>query len=258
MIGIYKITNLVSGKIYIGQSIQIEKRWEQHKKTIRFLEQDKWYNKIYLDMYFFGIENFSFEVVEECTIEELNEKEEYWIKYYNSQEDGYNVTSGGNCTGKLSSCDVKEIIDLLSDDKIMIDKIAEMYNVSDTTIRSINRGDEFYNSELEYPIRPYSKSIKMRLRDGNIIKNKNYKDGKCICPICGCEITNKANMCVKCYNMKSRKVKDRPSKEELLDLIKTKSFLEISRMYGVSDNAVRKWCKSYDLPYRRKDIKNII
>lgn len=258
MIGIYKITNLVNGKVYIGQSRQIEKRWTQHKKTIKFLEQDKWYNKIYLDMYSLGIENFSFEVVEECTIEELNDREEYWIKYYNSQENGYNITSGGDCTGKLSSCDVKEIIDLLSDDKIMIDKIAEMYNVSDTTIRNINRGDEFYNSELEYPIRPYSKSIKMRLRDGNVIKNKNYKDGKYICPICGCEITNKANVCVKCYNMKSRKVKDRPSKEELLKLIKTKSFLEIGRIYGVSDNAIRKWCKLYGLPYRRKDIKNII
>lgn len=258
MIGIYKITNLVNGKVYIGQSRQIEKRWTQHKKTIKFLEQDKWYNKIYLDMYSLGIENFSFEVIEECSVEDLNKREEYWIKYYNSREDGYNITSGGNCTGKLSSCDVKEIIDLLSDDKIMIDKIAEMYNVSDTTIRNINRGDEFYNSELEYPIRPYSKSIKMRLRDGNVIKNKNYKDGKYICPICGKYITNGAKMCTECALIERRKVKDRPSKEELLELIKTKSFLEIGRMYGVSDNAIRKWCKSYDLPYRRKDIKNII
>jgi len=48
----------------------------------------------------------------------------------------------------------------------------------------------------------------------------------------------------------------RPSKEELLGLIRTKTFLEIGNMYNVSDNAIRKWCKAYDLPHRKKDIKN--
>lgn len=252
MVGIYKITNLKNGKMYIGQSRQIEKRFQQHKNQSKFLEEDKWYNQLHIDMYSIGVDNFSFEIIEECSIEDLNEREEYWIKYYNSQEDGYNITSGGNCTGKLSSCDVSEIINLLNDDKIMIDKIAEIYNVSDTTIRNINRGDEFYNSELEYPIRPYSKSIKMRLRDENVIKNKNYKNGKYVCPVCGKYITNCAKMCTECALKERRKVKDRPSKEELLELIKTKSFLEIGRMYGVSDSTIRKWCKSYNLLYRKR------
>lgn len=57
---------------------------------------------------------------------------------------------------------------------------------------------------------------------------------------------------IKNYN-KQRKV-ERPSKEELEVLIKTESFLEIGRKYGVSDNAIRKWCKMYDLPYTKKEI----
>ena len=58
--------------------------------------------------------------------------------------------------------------------------------------------------------------------------------------------------------IKQRKVKNRPSKEELKFLIKEKSMVKIGKMYGVSDNSVRKWCKKYDLPYTKKDIKNMI
>ena len=53
-----------------------------------------------------------------------------------------------------------------------------------------------------------------------------------------------------------RKVKDRPSKEILFDKIKSKSFSSIGREYGVSDNTIRKWCKLYQLPYRKKDKKD--
>lgn len=77
------------------------------------------------------------------------------------------------------------------------------------------------------------------------------------CQICGKSVSNKSNICRACYNKQQRKVKDRPSKEELLELIKTKSFLEIGRIYNISDNAVRKWCKSYGLPYRKKDIQEL-
>lgn len=51
-----------------------------------------------------------------------------------------------------------------------------------------------------------------------------------------------------------RKV-DRPNKEELLELIKNNSFTDIGKQFGVSDNAIRSWCKNYDLPFRKKDIK---
>lgn len=56
---------------------------------------------------------------------------------------------------------------------------------------------------------------------------------------------------------KQRKVK-RPSKEELFEIVKTKSFTTIANEYGVSDKAVSKWCKQYGLPYRKKDIDQLI
>ena len=73
MMGIYKIENLVNGKIYIGQSINIERRWQGHRKGIKSrVDKEK---PLYRAMNKYGIENFSFEVLEECEEEELDEKE---------------------------------------------------------------------------------------------------------------------------------------------------------------------------------------
>lgn len=51
-----------------------------------------------------------------------------------------------------------------------------------------------------------------------------------------------------------RKVKDRPTKEELFEMIKVFPFTEIGKKYGVTDNTIRKWCKMYRLPFRKKDL----
>lgn len=97
MIGIYKITNLINGKIYIGQSVDINKRWRQHKRNaqIKGREYDKY---LYRAFRKYGLENFSFEVIEECPRELLNEKETYYIQYYKANDEtfGYNETSGYN------------------------------------------------------------------------------------------------------------------------------------------------------------------
>ena len=97
MIGIYKITNLINGKIYIGQSVDINKRWRQHKRNsqIKGHEYDKY---LYRAFRKYGLENFSFEVIEECSRELLNEKETYYIQYYKANDEtfGYNETSGYN------------------------------------------------------------------------------------------------------------------------------------------------------------------
>lgn len=63
-------------------------------------------------------------------------------------------------------------------------------------------------------------------------------------------------ICHKSISFESRIVK-RPSREELKDLIRTKSFLEIAKIYQVSDNAIRKWCDAENLPRKKSDIKNI-
>ena len=65
---------------------------------------------------------------------------------------------------------------------------------------------------------------------------------------------NSTNLLIKKIIKQSRK----PPYEELLELIKTTPFTKIGEKYGVSDNAVRRWCKSYDLPYKKKDIKELL
>ena len=90
MIGIYKITNKINNKVYIGQSRDIVDRWNAHK-YYTYSSKTKLQNAFTK----YGISNFTFEVIEECDIKDLDEKEKYWINYYNSYEDGYNMTLGG-------------------------------------------------------------------------------------------------------------------------------------------------------------------
>ena len=78
------------------------------------------------------------------------------------------------------------------------------------------------------------------------------------CISCGKPITksSKTGHCVECAHINERKT-NRPSREELKKLIRIKSFLSIGKEYGVSDNAIRKWCKSYNLPYKKTIISKI-
>jgi len=76
-----------------------------------------------------------------------------------------------------------------------------------------------------------------------------------ICVDCGKKIDIGATRCNKCNGKIHRKV-ERPNKETLYDLIKNNSFTNIAKMYGVTDNAIRKWCKKYGLPYKKRELKN--
>lgn len=90
-IGIYKITNQINNKCYIGQSINIERRFKEHKNTNR---TSKYLHRA-INKY--GIDNFKFEIIETCSKEQLSDREKYWIKYYNSLKPyGYNLTDGGD------------------------------------------------------------------------------------------------------------------------------------------------------------------
>lgn len=96
MIGIYKITNTTNGKCYIGQSRDIQARWAKHLSAYK--SSPEW--ELYRAFKKYGIAAFSFEVIEECAIEELNEREIYWIAQYDSFNNGYNMTLGGEaCNG---------------------------------------------------------------------------------------------------------------------------------------------------------------
>lgn len=97
--GIYKITNKVNGKIYIGQSIHIYQRWNEHKRKFK-----KGNSYLYKAIRCYEIDNFAFEIVCECEKEQLNELEKKYISHFNSdkRENGYNLTKGGDKPPKLS------------------------------------------------------------------------------------------------------------------------------------------------------------
>lgn len=77
-----------------------------------------------------------------------------------------------------------------------------------------------------------------------------------LCPICKTNLkSNKANMCLECWN--KEKLKNVPLKEELEKYIYNTSFVNIGKIFGVSDDTIRRWCKNRGLPYRRKDIEKI-
>lgn len=84
---------------------------------------------------------------------------------------------------------------------------------------------------------------------------KNKKE-KRYCKICKRELGDgDSELCVKCSHLKQRKV-EWPQKEELEQLLKNGNFSSVGKMFGVSDNAVRKWCKYYGLSTSAKDYKN--
>ena len=88
--GIYKITNLKNGMCYVGQAVDIRERWRQHIK--RGVGADTpTRNKLYPAMLEDGVENFSFEIIEECSENQLNEKEQYWQNFFESKTWGYSI-----------------------------------------------------------------------------------------------------------------------------------------------------------------------
>lgn len=91
--GIYRITNLLDGKCYVGQSVDIAERFRQHIKCGLGIDTPN--NILYKAMLQDGVENFAFEVLEECERSQLNTQEIYWIDYYKSQNFGYNMNKGG-------------------------------------------------------------------------------------------------------------------------------------------------------------------
>ena len=91
--GIYKITNLLTEQCYIGQSVDISKRWKEHCKCGLGIDASTT-NKLYNSMQKDKVWNFSFELLEQCPRNLLNEKEKFWIQMYQSNKFGLNITKG--------------------------------------------------------------------------------------------------------------------------------------------------------------------
>ena len=170
MKSIYKITNKLNGKIYIGQSVNPSARWDYHKNRSQ--------EAIGYAIRKYGVENFDFEIIEET--EDYNTREMYWIAYYESFGcKGYNMNIGGMGQFKISPKELKEIKHLLQNTKLTVREISEKYNVFAGTISAINNGKSHYSYDNIYPLRK-TKEKNLTLEDvkeiENLLLNSGYKN----------------------------------------------------------------------------------
>lgn len=165
MATIYKITNKLNNSCYIGKTVRpVKFRWQQHKRSYQYCKQQNITTiPLYNAFNAYGIDNFIFEIVEDnIPNEDINNKEKYYIQFFHSKvkDGGYNVTGGGDggrSWSKLSDKDVKEIIEILQDENNLqhFDQIGKKYNISKDVIGAINRGECWFQENIEYPIRKY-------------------------------------------------------------------------------------------------------
>lgn len=139
MIGIiYIITNSINEKVYIGQTIQsLQSRWQGHCRKACSKQETNM--QIKRAIYKYGKENFIIEELERCNLEDLNDREIYYISLYNSYESGYNTTKGGTSGAKplkLSTVEQSECLGLYKLG-FSLRAIANEYNVDKTTIKHI-------------------------------------------------------------------------------------------------------------------------
>lgn len=158
---IYKITNDINNKVYIGQTTNsLEERFQQHKKDA--LRQRCEIRPLYRAMNKYGFDHFKIEMIEECPDQELQAKEIYWTAYYKGYEDGYNGTRGGDGRALY---DHEAIRDKLKKHPYPID-IAKEFNCCPDIVYQIaktysipikNKGQEEFKLEKSKQVYQYSK-----------------------------------------------------------------------------------------------------
>ena len=144
--GIYCFTNKINQKKYIGQSLNIEKRYKEHKTRYLKPSSSMYSSIFYQALRKYGFDCFDFFVIDQnddYTREDLNILEQYYIKEYNTYYNGYNMNYGGDSvyvSHKLLLKEIEEIKKLLKEtDKTFVD-IAEQFTVTSSLISSINKG----------------------------------------------------------------------------------------------------------------------
>lgn len=123
---IYKISNMINGKIYIGQTILLpERRWRQHELSAMNTSYYDHNVPLHFAMKKYGLENFRYEIIEECDDDLLNEREIFWIAHFDSTnpELGYNLSLGG---GGAAYYKMDEILDLWQQGKSIGQIAAEL------------------------------------------------------------------------------------------------------------------------------------
>ena len=157
---IYKITNRINGKVYVGQSKNPHRRFKDHIYGKNSEHNSVIHNAIKK----YGIDAFDFDVIEHNVVE-YNDREKYWIAYYrsNQRQYGYNITDGGedppilrgeeSSLCKISDADIVRMVKDLSNSMMSYTEIANKYGVTTQTVQHINSGDHRPVDGVRYPIR---------------------------------------------------------------------------------------------------------
>lgn len=159
---IYKYTNLINNKKYIGQTNNFERRIREHKSCSFNPKSVNYDDKIHQAIRKYGYDNFKIEIIEVIdnvlNYEIVNEREQYWIKQEESllTQWGYNVLEGGkNCWRSfLNPEDIQSIKDLIRNGT-PYNEIQKLYPISKTFISDINNGKYFFDNDEIYPLCQY-------------------------------------------------------------------------------------------------------
>lgn len=172
---LYKITNLINGKVYIGQSIHPDKRWREHRNKAK-KNFDEY--PIHLAISKYGEKNFSFEILEWS--EDYDNREKELIQEYNSiSPNGYNIAMGGSSIllkgenhprNTVTDENLYQIIEDLRNSKLTDRAIAKKYNLTDKIIADINHGYSHRLNNISYPIREKRGRQKLTKEQVNEIK----------------------------------------------------------------------------------------
>lgn len=240
--GIYKITNQINKKIYIGQAQDIQRRWRDHRTDAKNCTDSKnLKNPLYQDIKKYGIDNFIFEIIETCSLEELNDKERYWISYYDSFHNGYNRTEGGQNaahSNKMTDTLFESIIYDLKNTFLSTEDIGKKNNISGRMVRDINNGISWKKDYLTYPIRESLIIIQQKEKE----KKKKER-----------QLTN-PDFLAKQHVKEIEK--NRLHNLDLAKLIVKNGFSYVARQYQTSPKTVRKWCREDKMPDTIKEIIN--
>ena len=145
MIGIYRITNKINGKTYIGQSINIEERWKKHIKG-----SPRYTSHIHSAIKKYGVENFEFAVLLECPANMLNVWERDMIALYDSYDNGYNLTLGGEGCDKGKNSYSKDYIKEKMRNKYWPTYYQKHYESLKDRWKSYQSTDEYKAKRREY------------------------------------------------------------------------------------------------------------
>lgn len=166
-------------------------------------------------------------------------------------DQGYTIvmlSSSGGTSGQV----YKTIRDTDIDILFVVTELLELYEIPfkelENNVKTLNLGPNRQCFRVDNKETVYISKQRQ-------IKPKEEK----FCSICGQSVSNRnvSGLCTNCAAEKQRTV-NRPPKEQLLQELKESNFTQVGKKYGVSDNAIRKWCKNYNLPTTAKEIKTFI